>query len=224
MAATADEVTRDLIAWAETILPKTGITAKPASAREREKGVEIRLIGLGPRPAPRSSHRTTVIDLDYLITVQMDDAFAEQSALAELLFAAADRSDFEILGGRTAAEICADLEIPIAAGFVLRATLTRVREAKPVPLVRHPLKVDTAELGVIEGTVLGPESTPIAGAVVTVPGVGLQARSDAHGHFRIAGAPRIPKGVKLNVKARGVELDATGMPGQPVILRLPLEV
>lgn len=224
MTATAEDITHDLIAWAGAILPKTAIAAKPLNAHQRDNGVDIRLIALSPRPAQRTSHPPIVIDLDYLITVQMDDAFAEQHMLAELLLAAADRSDFEIVSARSAAETCTALGIPIAAGFTLRTSLTRARDAKIAPLVRFPLKVDTAELGIVEGTVIGPGAIPIAGAVVTIPGVGRQARTDAHGRFRIAGAPKNEKGIPINVKARGVELDTAAIPGQNVVLRLPLEV
>ena len=224
MTGTADDITRDLVAWAGTVLPNTKITSMPLGAREREKGVDIRMIGLAPRPAPRTPNPTSVINLDYLITAQMDDPLVEQNALAELLLAAAGRSDFEIVAGRPAAETCVALGIPAAAGFVLRTSLTRTREPEAKPLVRFPLKVGTAELGAVEGTVVGPGATPIAGAVVAVPGLRLEARTDAHGRFRIAPVPRDQTQVKLTVKARGVAIDAAAIPGENVVLRLPFEV
>jgi hypothetical protein len=224
VVGTADDIARDLVAWARAVLPEAVINSKPLSLRERDAGVDIRLVGLAPRPAPRTTNPPITIDLDFVVTVQLADAFAEQRALGELLLAASDRSEFEIVAGRSAAEICVALGIPVAAGFVLRTPLTRTREAKTAPLVRFPLKVDTAELSVVEGIVTGPGAIPIFGAVVTVTDIGRQGRTDAHGRFRIAGAPRDENGIKLNVKARGVELDATAMPGQSVVLRLPLEV
>ncbi|HWA89866.1 MAG TPA: carboxypeptidase-like regulatory domain-containing protein [Rhizomicrobium sp.] len=221
---TADDVARDLLAWAGTVLPKIPASARPLGARERGAGIDVRLMGLAPRPSPRATNPPSTIDLDFLVTVQMSDAFDEERALAELLLAVAERSDFEILPGRPAAEICAALGIPVAAGFVLRAPLTRAREIKPAPLVRFPLQVDAAGLGAVEGIVTGPGDVPIAGAVVTLAGGGRETRSDRNGRFRLAGLPRETSGVKLHVRARGVEIDASAMPGTNVVLKLPLEV
>lgn len=222
MVGTADDVARNLLAWANTVLPKMPAAAKPLGTHERAAGIDIRLIGLQPRPAPRTANPPNIVDLDFLVTVQMSDAFDEEHALAELLLAAADHSDFEIVAGRPAAEICAALGIPVAAGFVVRTPLSRTREIKPAPLVRFPLQVENVPLGVVEGLVTGPGDVPIAGAVVT--GAGRETRTDRNGRFRIAGVPREKAGVKLNVKARGVELDAAAVPGQNVVLQLPLEV
>jgi hypothetical protein len=200
------------------------IASKPLGARERGKGVDVRLLALAPRPALRAANPPNVLDLDYLVTVSLDDAAAEQYALAELTLAAADRSDFEIVSTRSAADTCAALGIPVAAGFILRTPLMRERAVKTAPLVRFPLKVESGDVGVVEGSVLGPNDVPIAGAVVTIPGLGRNARTDAYGRFRFAAALRDPAGIKLNVKARGVEIDASAKPGESVVVRLPLEV
>src|SRR5262249_17303980 len=118
---------------------------------------------------------------------------------------------------------CATLGIPVATGFVLRTPLVRIPPRHAARRVRVPLVVHTAELGVIEGRVVGPEDTPIAGAVVTAAGLTNMARSDHQGHFRLVGLPASATGVQLTARARGAEAGATGVVGQPVILRLALE-
>jgi carboxypeptidase family protein len=224
VAGTADDIGRDLVAWAGSVLPKTQAAAKPLGARERVPGVDIRLLGLAPKAQPRTHNPPDIVDLDFLVTVQLADAYEEERALAELLLAAAERSDFEIVAGRTAAELCATLGIPVAAGFVVRTPLARERERRRAPLVRFPLIVEAADLTVLEGIVTGPGDVPIAGAHVTVKGLDKDARTDRDGRFVIRGVPREKDGLALNVKARGVELDAPAVPGQTVVLHLPLEV
>ena len=224
MSDGADQITREIVAWAHALLPQLAVATQPLNAGAPQSGVDIRLIGLAPRQSPRTANPPITVDLDYLVTVRTDDAYAEQNALGELLFAAADRSDFEIVTARAASAICAELGIPVAAGFVIRTAMSRMRAARKVPLVREPLVVESAEIGVVEGTVLGPGDIPIADAVVSLPGIGHEARTDARGRFRIVGAPQEHGGIKLNVKARGAELNGAATPGKRVVLRLPLEV
>jgi hypothetical protein len=224
LSDSAEAITREILDWAGAVLPGSIVVTRPLGARERGVGVDVRLLALTPRPAPRIANPPNVLDLDYLVTVSLGDANAEQNALAELVLAAVDRSDFEIVGTRSAADTCAALGIPVAAGFLLRTPLMRGRAAKTAPLVRFPLKVTSGDICVVEGSVLGPNDVPVAGAVVTMPGLGREARTDTHGRFRFPAALRDPNGIKLNVRARGVELDASAMPGENVVVHLPLEV
>jgi hypothetical protein len=224
VVGTADDIGRDLVAWAKTVLPDAPSAAQPLGTRARSPGVDVRLLGLAPKAQPRSANPPAAVDLDFLVTLQLADAFEEERALAELLLAAMERSDFEIVGGRSAAETCAALGIPVAAGFVVRTPLIRERERRRAPLVRFPLIVEAMDLAVIEGIVTGPGDVPIAGAHVTVHGLDKDARTGPDGRFVIRGVPHEKDGLKLNVKARGVELDAAAIPGQNVVLHLPLEV
>lgn len=213
-----------IVTWAKAVAPELEVVAHSLRDDARSTGVDIRLVAVSPRQTPRTANPPVTIDLDYLVTVQMKDAFAEQNALGELLFATAERSDFEVLTARPAAAICADLGIPVAAGFVIRVALIRERERKKVPLVREPMRVNTSPIGTIAGQVLGPGDIPIANAIVSLPGIGHEARTDAKGQFAITGAPQDAGGVALTVRARGVEMNGEATPGQRVVLRLPLEV
>lgn len=224
MPDAADKVTREIVDWAKSVLPKIDVSTQPLEADAEARGVDVRLIALTPRQGARTNNPPLVINLDYLITVRLEDAYSEQNALTELLFAAIERHDFEIIAERPAVELCAELGAPVAAGFVIRKPLLREREARKVPRVREPLRVNYADLGVVEGAVFGPGDVPIANAIVSIPGFDGQTRTDAHGRFRIAGVPQLSGGIKFNVKARAVELDSKALPGQLVIVHLPLEV
>lgn len=221
---TADEVTRELIAWIGETLPDVPVSARSPSSPVHEDGVDVRLMAIAPRPSPRVHAPPAIVDLDYLITIRMSDPFAEQKALGELLLSAMSRTGCEIVRGRSAAQACSSVGIPIANGFVLRAPLIREREAKRAPLVRFPLKVHSSEMGSIEGRVLGPGDTPIMGAMVSADSLGRQTYTDAEGRFRLAGAPRDATGVVLSARARGATTQATVKAGESAVLRLSLEV
>jgi hypothetical protein len=222
LAETAESTTTDLVKWIRSVLPDVPAIARPLGARERASGIDVRLIAASPRPAARSAEPPAILDLDYLVTVQMTDAEAEQQALVELLFAAMDRHECEVITGKDIAQLCAQLGFPAAAGFILRKPLVRERDIRPAKRV-HKLVVHTAPMGVIEGRVLGPQDIPIAGAVISAPGLSSTARSDPSGRFRIAGIPGTADGVTLTARAHGAEVDGVALAGKPIILRLPLE-
>jgi hypothetical protein len=223
MTGAVDDTTAGLVAWIGGVLPGTAVCVQSLGDKQRGAGVDLRLLRALPRPGPRAADPPLVADLDYLATVQLADAGAEQRAVVELLFAAMDRQDVEVLAGEDVLGICASLGIAPAAGFVLRTPLVRERAAKQRPLVRRPMVVHTSDLGVISGQVLGPADTPVAGATVSALGLDRLVRTDRHGQFRIGAAPGAAA-VRLVARARGVEIEATAMAGEPVTLRLPLEV
>jgi hypothetical protein len=220
LADTAESTTTDLVAWIRSILPDVPTVARPLGAPERDSGVDLRLIRAAPRATTRSAETPAILDLDYLVTIQMADAGAEQHALVELLFAAAARPDSEVVTDQSVAELCATLGIPVATGFVLRTPLVRIPTRRPHWRSRVPLVVHSAELGVIEGRVIGPRDTPVAGAVITAAGFNVMTRSDDDGHFRLVGMPITAAGVRLTARASDTETGAVGVVGRPVILRL----
>jgi len=222
-----EETTRDLIGWTQEVLPGRAVVARSLSDRDCGEGVDLRLIGLTPCATPRTASPPLTLTVDYLVTVRAADPIVEQTGAMALMFAAMEHDEVEVVLDREALRLCADLDLPPGPGFVLRATvaIARRRAAVRAALVRFPLKIDSGELGVLLGSVLGPGDTPVAGAVVRVEGVDRTAQTDAFGRFRLHG----PVGgknrpVRLNVRARGVEIDREVETGSPVILRLPLEI
>jgi len=220
-AGTADQITHGLIDWIGVVLPGVSVSARSLAAREREDGVDVRLVGLSPRAPPRVPAPPFIVELEYLITLRMSDAFSEQRLLADLLLAAIDQPEYEIVT-RSAAELCVTLGIPAAAGFVLKTPLLRPRVAKRAPLVRFPLEVHTADLCLLQGKVVGPGDVPIAGAVISTND--RVSRTDANGNFQIPGVPDEGKAVALHVRARGLEAQMTAKIGEFNVLRLALEV
>jgi hypothetical protein len=101
--------------------------------------------------------------------------------------------------------------------------VARAPKANGAPGAPTPLVVHAAEMGVIEGHVVGPQDIPIAGAVISASGLSSSARSDHDGRFRLVGMPITETGVALTARARGAETYGVGVAGKPVILRLALE-
>ncbi len=93
MPDSADDVTRGFVAWIGSVLPDTAIASRTLSDTTVGEGIDVRLLGLEPRPSQRVASPPAVVALDYLVSVRAADAFAEQRAAAELLFAALDLPD-----------------------------------------------------------------------------------------------------------------------------------
>jgi hypothetical protein len=227
MAEGLEETTRELIGWTQEVLPGRAVVARSLSDRDCGEGVDLRLIGLAPHAAPRAASPPLILTVDYLLTVRAADPIVEQTGAVRLLFAAMEHDETEVVLDRDALKLCADLSLPPGPGFVLRTmvSIARSRPAERAGLVRFPLNIVSGELGVLQGSVLGPGDTPVAGAVVRLEGLDRSAQTDAFGRFRLHG-PVGGKGrpVRLNVRARGVEMDSEVETGSPVILRLPLEI
>ena len=222
-----EETTRDLIGWAQEVLPGRAVVARSLGDRDCGEGVDLRLIALTPGATPRAVSPSLALAADYLLTVRAADPIVEQTGAMALMFAAMEHEETEVVSDRDALRLCAGLSLPPGPGFVLRAmiSIARHRPADRAPLVRFPLTISGGELGLLQGSVLGPGDTPVAGAVVRVEGVDRTAQTDALGRFRLHGPVGAKnKPVRLNVRARGVEIDSEVETGSPVILRLPLEI
>jgi hypothetical protein len=221
-----EETTRELIGWAQEVLPGRAVVARSLGDRDCGEGVDLRLVGLAPHAAPRAATPPLILTADYLLTVRAADPIAEQTGAVELMFAAMEQEDAEVVLDRDALRLCVDLGLPPGPGFVLRTmvSIARRRQAKRAALVRFPLNVVSGELGLLQGSVLGPGDMPVAGAVVRVEGLDRAAETDAFGRFRLKGPVDGGKPLRLNVRARGVEIDSEIETGRPVILRLPLEI
>ena len=146
MAETAESTTNDLVKWIRSVLPDVPAIARPLGARERTSGIDVRLIAASPRPTARSAEPPAILDLDYLVTVQMADAEAERQALVELLFAAMDWHECEVVSGKDIAQLCAQLGFPAATGFILRRPLVRERDVRAAKRVRADIQPTMVEI------------------------------------------------------------------------------
>ena len=142
MAWSADEITTQILEWAMSVLPETPGNAPALNSNLRKSGIDLRLVRVTPRPSPKGATAPFVLDLEYLLTLQMHDAASEQHALSELMFAALANRSFEVEGGREVERVCQMLGMPVAPGFILRAPLARQqRRATPTKTIEQ-LRLD----------------------------------------------------------------------------------
>ena len=142
MAWSADEITNEILEWAVSVLPETPANAPALNSNLRKSGIDLRLVRVTPRPPPKGATAPFVLDLEYLLTLQMHDAASEQHALSELMFAALANRGFEVEGGREVERVCQMLGMPVAPGFILRAPLARQqRRATPTRTIEQ-LRLD----------------------------------------------------------------------------------
>ena len=142
LAWSADEITTQILDWAGSVLPETPVNAPALNSNLRKSGIDLRLVRVTPRPLPKGTTAPFVIDLEYLLTLQMHDAASEQHALSELMFAALGNRSFEVEGGREVERVCQMLGMAVAPGFLLRTPLARQqRRATPTRTIEQ-LRLD----------------------------------------------------------------------------------
>ena len=159
--------------------------------------------------------------LDYLITVNLDDPIDEHSAVAELAFAAIESSDLEIATDCSVSDACQAIGLTPSAGLVLRTEARREYALQRAPLVRELPIVSVGGLAQAEGTIIGPNHIPIAGAIVTLDGSNRQVTTGPDGRFRFA----VPEGTRpqITARARSREVTSKLTPNSPSLIPLPME-
>jgi Carboxypeptidase regulatory-like domain len=221
LSASVDSIGASLSDWIGSVTPGVPLKVQPLGVRAREPGIDLRLVRAHPRAVPRTPLPPLIIDIDFLLTVQLADAAAEQKTLAELLLAAMQREDMEILKKPDALNLCVMLGCPAAPGLVLRTPFVRERVPNPSPRVRTA-EIRAFDLQFIVGRVLGPGELPIEGARVSATGSGSTVQTDGTGTFRLPIVPGM--NIQLLARAHGKVASGTGSAGEFVTLRLPLEV
>lgn len=208
--------------WLGSIAPGIPVSLAIGPTSDANRGIAIRLVEVAPRVVPLSpGHRSSAIALDYLVTVGIEDAQQAHAALAEIAFAALDSGSFELVAGRSVAELCAASGIALVPGLVLRTELRRDVPVRLAPLVREAPKPSLEPLVQARGRVVGPGNFPIAGALVTIAGSSRCCTTGPDGRFRFA----IPAGQPATVtaRARSREVSASLAPETETILTLQLE-
>jgi hypothetical protein len=112
--------------------------------------------------------------------------------------------------------------IPPRPSFVLRVPLRVERpeeRAKPVRLI----KLEGLPVATLQGSVLGPDDVPIAGATVEAPALQRWATTDDHGRFVLTGLPQAAQNrLVVNAKGKRIEVSPEGGPdpSKPLTIRL----
>lgn len=204
MLDTIDEEVRD---WLKGIV-KEAVISFSLPSDEVDKLVLFAYLFNIERPAALPPGRTPPMQLrvSYLITAAGPDPVAAHGLLGDAIAAASAQSQYALEFGSPNAEAWASINLPARASFVLRATATQKRDIKPSPLVVTPI-VHSAPLERLVGQVVAADGTPLAGAVVEVPGLGRTTTANSEGRFVLEGVTAsIDLTVRAQSKGREVEV------------------
>ncbi|HEY0093154.1 MAG TPA: carboxypeptidase-like regulatory domain-containing protein [Archangium sp.] len=223
-----DEVDQRLKTWVGRVLGDTPVSLAVPERESVERLVGLYLLELAPAPPPRTSRRPPLrLSLCYLVTAGGDSPERAHHLLGELVFAAMEEPGFEVDLSPVPVTLWTALGVPPRPAFRLRVPLERERPLPAIPRVRVPLITRTVPGTVLLGRVVGPGDIPIPDAQVELPSMGLNARTDAKGRFRIASVPADTPLGRLEVRAKGAVLAvrAEELPTEEgaLLVRLPLK-
>jgi hypothetical protein len=219
LALAADEATRTLSEWIGSVTPDTPVNVRSSSDWSPHKGIALRLLSIRPLAAPRGRQPTQNLQLCYLVSVTLDDVLAEHRTLGELVFALADRTDYQLLSQDAATALRSEMSFPPCAGVMLAVNLQRQKQIARMPPVRRPVVVRTAPVAAVEGIVVGPEDVPLMDARVEAPALNLSSQTDFRGRFRLPAAPP----TKLIASKNNIRVAIDWQGDQPLTIRIPLE-
>ncbi|MBR0748775.1 hypothetical protein JQ582_33075 [Bradyrhizobium japonicum] len=223
LALAVDEVTRAIFEWIASVLPESPVLVRSSADWSAHKGIALRLLSARPLPTPRAQQQPLSIRLDYLVTPSFDDIFAEHRCLGELLFAAFDRADIQIIDHDDAAAMRREFNVPLRAGILLSTNLQRHRTPMRAPPVRQPLVVRSTGLGRFEGVVLGDGDIPLVDALVEMPALNRSVLTDLKGRFSLSGPLISGQPTKLIATKNHSSVGVDVADDRPLTIRIPLE-
>jgi hypothetical protein len=212
--------------WASTVLPHAEVLLGRPEEDKSGAGVRIHLLELVQKPQPRGQQKPPVqMSLRYLVTTWADEPRDAHKLLGELVFAAADRTDFEVELEPLADSLWSALGATPRPHFVMRVPVSRERAQPETKLVRKPLVVHATGMSRLAGQIVGPDDMPVPDAYIELPNLRRSTRSDSSGHFEFDAIPSDPPVKELHIRAKGRDFALEGDPsldGHPVVIRLDL--
>ncbi len=220
-----DRADKRLEQWVQSLLPDLPVSFEAPKSDPDGSGVSLYLLELRHSHPVRGGRKPLLeFAASYLVTTWSEDARDGHKALADLLFAALQSSDFEICLDPPPPELWLALQTLPRPAFQLRVPLRLELERKRGAIVRQPIQVTYSALEPREGRLLGPGDIPLAGARVEFPQLKVAVATDADGRFRLAGVPLSAPPSQAKVRAKGQEflvpLEGWGARGEPLTIRL----
>lgn len=174
-------------------------------------------------PVARTDKRAPLqMSLRFLVCTWAAKQDRANEILLQLAFAAMEQEGWDLEFEALPVHAWSAFGISPRPSFVLRIPLLLERaegRAKPV----RTIKLNGFPVTTLQGAVLGPDDTPVAGAQVEVPSLHRSATTDTHGRFVLTGLPQAAQS-RLVVNARGkrIEVSPEGEPdpSKPLMIRL----
>jgi len=219
-----EKVDQRLSEWIANVLTEDiEVSLLPPGGTGDKKIVGLYLKDILPSAPTRGSRRPPLqVLLRYLVTCRAKNQAEAHKILGRLLFAAMEHPEYEVeLEPVPAEDWTAFGTIPMPS-FMLRLPIRFERPEEPVRLIRSPIEVNQSPLESMQGTVMGPQQTPLTNARVELSTHNLVTRTDIKGRFIFPAVPAKPAAKKIRIIARGRELfkeiDYTKIKQQPLII------
>ncbi len=192
-----------------------------APGHETTPGVGLYLLDLLPSAPPNGSGRPPLqVLLRYLVTSAAESPKEAHRILGNLVFAAMEHNEFDVELAPLGSQTWAALGVAPRPSFLLRVPARRERPQPSAPLVRSVV-VQTGQVRVLEGQVVGPGGRCLPQAQIAAAALRLATRTDDDGRFRFANLPDSVTHVQLSVRAgrRAVELKVE-LPAPDLVIRM----
>lgn len=224
-----DQVDNLLIAWAES--HAAAAVLGPPMSTSQTLTAAIHLLELQNEPVPRNSANELRLQLilRYLVTTSGPDVEAAHGLLWNLAISASARSrvdGWQIEFSPMESSMWSALNVPPQPCFLVGVPVFHEWEQPELPRVTKPPELVAAAGVMLEGVVMGPRSTPIAGARMELPLLRLSTQTDANGRFQFASVPggdHFPSEMIVTARRRHqvVKLNA-GQQGKPLTIKFKL--
>lgn len=193
--------------WVKSVLMDVNVWLGPPDVTRKTRSVGLYLLEVVHPPSPRTSKRPPLqFTLRYLVTAEDADEKVAHQLFGQLVLAAIDAPDFEVEPEPAPLTLWTALGVAPRPSLLLRVPVRIERPQPMAKLVRTPLTVNNASMLPLNGRVLGPGDSPLAGAEVEVPALQLFTHTDFAGRFRFAAVPVGPPDIVLRVRAKGREV------------------
>ncbi len=174
-------------------------------------------------PVARTEKRAPLqMSLRFLICAWAAKPDQANDVLLRLAFAAMEQEGWELEFDALPMQAWSAFGISPRPSFVLRVPLRVERPEERAKLVRS-IKLQGLPITTLQGSVLGPDDVPIAGATVEAPALQRWATTDGHGRFVLTGLPQAAQNrLVVNAKGKRIEVSPEGGldPSQPLMIRL----
>jgi hypothetical protein len=203
--AMIDTVDVKLTTWADKIVGKGFTSLAAPGVRPTPRGVSLYLLDLIPTLPPRSAKTVRLeVSLRYLVSSWSEKPAEAHKLVGDLLFAALENSEFTVETTAVPMEVWRSLGTPPTPAFVLKVPLYKDLPQRQTKYVRQ-FVLETVPSVSLSGLVTGPGDIPLSGALVQLPSLNLDARTDYRGRFQFRNVAAEPLDQILLVRAKGRE-------------------
>lgn len=193
-----------VVGWIQEVVPR-GVTVTLDTPSDDAKGEGVSLVLLGfeeVKPLRGPKRPPVAFKGRYLVTTWAKDVRRAHEIFSIVLESALDHDDVEIDYAPIALDQWTAFSCRPRPAIAVSVLATKERVEHPAKLVRSPLRVALTTTRVLRGYAVGPEEIPLAGAVASVPSLGLVTHADPRGRFRFEAVPG-DQSFELIVTAKG---------------------